>query len=520
MHLFCLTHEKLNPISVYQNLTQNDRLPLTKIRINQMLLNLYDEDGENMDVMLKEKPQYSFDDIINLDLNTRTYLIGKPIGQRFVFANEYPFISDPFLVNEYDKILESSRNDVSTLNSTLILETGNIFKNTIFLCLAQDVFEYAEQIKISTKYASKIYFPFLYKQHIESIETLVKQREILVEETNELITPALEQSFKNINMFHRIFQNNKDSYIFSKNNRETGIKSFKLSIYPDFNVKIPIDVIFKLIHATEEFPLIKYNPETRQEKVYRLFAPSITEDGRKIPYLPKTSVFKLTRLIGKNKSVSVYTKIQYNGNEFFMICEFKETGVITIYPLNDFDVPILLTNGDNALEHVDEIVKLSVNPLIEQIKPFFAQSGLDIPLFSSVQLTNIEITEIKYKFIYNIKKPINLDEFNGCLTSIFTIENDDFKNEVKMRYKRVSNYNKRDSQEAFIIEKIDQGYKFNEIIEQLTQQFDDLNQEMAEDLIAKIRNELEFTRGINKKRALMLKINPGFQTIMLSLIHI
>ena len=35
-----------------------------------------------------------------------------------------------------------------------------------------------------------------------------------------------------------------------------------------------------------------------------------------------------------------------------------------------------------------------------------------------------------------------------------------------MRYKRVSNYNKRDSQKAFIIEKIDQGYKFNEIIEQ------------------------------------------------------
>ena len=37
--------EKLNPITVYQNLTQNDRLPLTKVRIEQLLLNLYDEDG-------------------------------------------------------------------------------------------------------------------------------------------------------------------------------------------------------------------------------------------------------------------------------------------------------------------------------------------------------------------------------------------------------------------------------------------------------------------------------------------
>ena len=37
---------------------------------------------------------------------------------------------------------------------------------------------------------------------------------------------------------------------------------------------------------------------------------------------------------------------------------------------------------------------------------------------------------------------------------------------------------------------------------------------MATDLIIKIRSELEVTRGANKRRALMIKINPGFQTIM------
>jgi hypothetical protein len=218
------------------------------------------------------------------------------------------------------------------------------------------------------------------------------------------------------------------------------------------------------------------------------------------------------RSIGKNKSVAIYTNIQYNGMNFYMICEFEDNGVITIYPLSDFETPIFLTNTQNMFENIDEIIKITVNPLIEQIKPFFEQSGLEIPLFVSIQSINVEIREMKYQFLYNISKPIDINKLGGCVSSVFTIESANFKKGIRMRYKRVSNYNKRESQEAFIIEKIDQGYKIDEIIEQLLQQFDDLDQETAEDLIAKIRSELEVIRGANKRRALMIKINPGFQT--------
>ena len=55
LYLYCLKYEKLNPITVYQNLTQNDRQPLTKFRMNQLLLNLYDEDGKLIDFKLAEK---------------------------------------------------------------------------------------------------------------------------------------------------------------------------------------------------------------------------------------------------------------------------------------------------------------------------------------------------------------------------------------------------------------------------------------------------------------------------------
>jgi hypothetical protein len=516
LYLYCLKSEKLNPVAIYQNLTQNDRLPLTTNRMNHLLLNLYDEDGTLMMFDLPDKSQYTFDDILKLDLTEKTYLVGKPLGQKFVFSNEYPFIADPFLVTEYDNLLEKSRKETSTLSSNLLLETGSIFRNTIYLCIAKDVFEISEINDISSEYSSKIYFPFLYQLQIENIEELNENKGKLMETTLEKLTPETQRNFDNVNIFYDIFQNHTKSSIFSQNRMITGIKMFKISIYPEMKINIPIDVIFKLIHATQEFPLIKYNPDSKQENIYRLFAPELTVDGRKIPFLQKTVIFKLMRQIGKNKSVAVYTNVMYNGFTIYMACEFEDSGVITVYPLVDFDNPILLngSSSDNMFENMDEIIKATINPLIEQIKPFFEQSGLEIPLFKTVQSANVEIREMKYQTVYNIAKPIDINKLGGCISSVFTVESSNFKKGIRMRYKRVSNYNKRDSQEAFIIEKIDQGYKYDEIVDQLIKQFDDLDTESAEDLIIKIRSELEVTRGANKRRALMIKINPGFQTIM------
>ena len=173
-----------------------------------------------------------------------------------------------------------------------------------------------------------------------------------------------------------------------------------------------------------------------------------------------------------------------------------------------------MTNGENMFENIDEIVKITVNPLIEQIKSFFEQSGLLIPLFNSIQSNNVEVRNIVLQTCYNITKPIDIKKYIGCISSVFIVESSDFQKGIQMRFKRVSNFNKRDSQEAFIIEKIDQGLKIDEIIDELLKQFDDLDEEIATDLIIKIRSELDVIRGANKRRALMIKINPGFKTIM------
>jgi hypothetical protein len=525
MYLFCLKTEPISPITLYQNLTQNDRIPLTKLGLEQMTTNIYDKTiGNPIDFKIqseldkKEEQKYSFDDILRLNLLERDYLVASCLGQKFVFANEYPFIVDPYYVADYDPLLERSRKELSSLNNNLLLETGTIFKNSIYLCLAQDVLQGQTQRQDQrfTGYTIKIYYPFLYKANIESIDALDAARDGLIGATNAKLSENMKRTFENIDMFydiHRFLKNVELEKTFSQNQRDTGITYIKVVMYPDFKINIPVDVIFKLLNASQDSPLIKFNPETKQSNMLRLYTEQLTNDGRKIPFLSRVNIFKIIRVIGKHKSVSVYTTIVYQAIEYHIICEFDETGTILIYSLDTFASPVLLNN-------VDTIIDNAVSPLIEKIRPFFEQSGLELPVFKSITSSNIEIRELTYQTIYSITKPIDLKSLSGCLSSVFTVESDDLvqninmKDGASMRFKRVSNFTTLDSQVAFIIEKISKGNTQSEIIADLIEQYHDMNEETANDVFAKTIRDLELVRGVNKRRSIMVKINPGFKTVM------
>ena len=102
LYMFCLKTEPINPITMYQNLTQNDKIPLAKARLDAMLTNIYDKStGQPMDFKLDAEVEdhiYTFDDILRLNLTDRDYLVDSCLGQKFVFSNEYFFVVDPFYV--------------------------------------------------------------------------------------------------------------------------------------------------------------------------------------------------------------------------------------------------------------------------------------------------------------------------------------------------------------------------------------------------------------------------------------
>jgi hypothetical protein len=496
IYLFCLKEEILNSNIIYQSLTQNKKLDLTRVRINQFVLNLVSDDtGKPVNLNIPDKQIYSYDDILALNINNKKMLVSKVLGQKyFIVENEYPFVSNPFNVTEYDAFLEkASHKSLSTLNNQLLLNSGDIVGNNIYLCFAADVLKQ----NVSQKYTIQIYYPFLYNKSIVSLDQLNDKRQLLIEENTQILNKKTLETFKNVDMFYDVYKYKKTEL----NYKFTGIKYIKLIIRPEYIINVPLDIIFKLIHATKETPLIKYNPSLKQENIYRIYTDKTSNDGRQIPYLQKSTIIKLIKTIGRTKSVTAFIEYTKDNIQNQIIFEIDDNCNIIIssdlyHSMDINDIDILLRN--------------TVNPIINEIKEYMEQSGYKIRLFSSLMDNFIDIKHINYESQIEINKPINVDKFIGCITSAFIIENNDFKKEIILRYKRVSNFNKRTSQEAFIIEKQKEGLFGQEIVEELVKQYGTTYPDALE-LVKGLMNEEEIERG-PRKNQIEIKDNPGFKT--------
>lgn len=504
IYLFCLKEEKLNSTNIYQTLTQNNRLELTKVRLNQFIMNIYKEaNGAPVSFTVPEKQVYNYDDILDMNLNGNSFLLTKVLGQKFfIVSNEYPFVCNPFDATEYDPFIErAARKSLSTLNSHLLLNTGDINNNNIYLCLAEDVLLRAKDSGLSEENTINIYYPFLSKSDIHTYEELEKQKYELIEKNKTILKPATLNTFESVNMFYDVYkyrtETNKYKY------KGNGIKFIKLSIKPEFIVKIPLDVIFKIIHATDGNPLIKFNPSTKQENIYRLYADKTSTDGRKIPMLPKSNIFKLMRDIGKTKSVSVY--VDNVDGISLLTCDFEDNGTISI----TCDCEKIM-----SLETIETVIKTNANPIIQEVKNFLEQSGYTISLYTNIYNENVDVKQLDYQTAIEITKPIKISEFMGCITSAFIVESKNLKAKtgINMRFKRVSNFNKTTSQEAFVIEQANNkdGLKGQELVLALIENYR-MTESDARYLIQKLASEVQVERGV-RKTDIEIKMNPGFKT--------
>ena len=503
IYLYCQKLETFNSISLYQTLTQNKRITLTNVRLNQFISNIVgEENGADFKVNLSlDKDTYDYDDIIEMKLDNKKLIVNKVLGQKFfIVENEYPFVVNPYDVKAYDTLLErNSRKSLTTLNSHLLLNSGEIVNNSIYFCLADDLLKFDEAHNIPENLTLKIYFPFLYEKNINSLDDLKEKQTQLIENNKKYLNDKTLDYFSTINMFYDIYNLRKSEL----NYLNKGIKYIKATIKPIYKINVPLDIIFKILHATQDNPLIKYNPSTRQENIYRLFTDKIATDGRKIPFLKKANIFKLMKNIGKTKSVSVYINSTLNTNISQLICDFDENGFTTI--TCELEKVI-------SLQDLNDLFIQNINPIIQEISNLLEQSGYKISLFDNIYNQNIEIKQLTYECDIKIKQAINLDTYKGCVSSVFINETSLFKKDIHLRFKRVSNFNKVTSQEAFILEKSSEGLRGSEIIEALLENFhEDLNRKEAEDLVKKVANEIEVERGV-KNIEIKVKDNPGFKT--------
>ena len=352
-------------------------------------------------------------------------------------------------------------------------------------------------------------------EKVNNSQELEDKKQVLIEQESKTLNAKFRRHNQQVDMFYNIYdygQTKPLSYI----DNTPGVKSISVIIHPLFEIKFPLDILFKLIHSTKKIPMIKYNPGSKKENMYRLFTNgNIATNGKKIPYLytfynnKKSLILKLSKVLATQKKVSFYINVDYNNQLYEIICSFSEDGTIYI------DLPGIKNNvRPLSLHEIEEIIKISVEKSItNKIKVFLEQSGYTYSHFTSLNESNVEIQNINWMAQINVPVKIDLKKYISCLSSIFTIEQGSLAKSsevISMRYKRVSAYNQLNAEEAFILELRKQNIPIDKIIVQLQSNFK-INEEEARRKVASWLSQIQQRADLyeNKKERTIIT-NVGF----------
>lgn len=478
MYFFGKTEKYINPTALFEkhqiNRSINKHEYLTIIR------NIRDED---MDYD-QTKEEYTQEDIMNVFNESNIRHVNISIGQ----SSNDTYVINPWYVDK------SVDNEIITANnnSSLLLEYPELMENTIYVCLLDDIINKHHPSKMISNY-----FPSIHLLGFSDILP-IKDKNKLREETSQRCEHAVNE-FNTINMWNEIFRQRTTDITYN----ERGIKRVSFTIMPEYAMKVPIDVIFKLIHADKNIPLIKYNFSFKQDNIYRLYVDKRTITGEKIPYLPKAHIFNLMKTIGKTKSVAVYSKLE----DYEIVCEFATSGNITI--IAEFNTP--LPYEDN-LNRLNELIQQSMIQINDSIMPFFEQNGYRLPVFTDIHTENVVINDITLQISASVRNIMNIDDYYSCVSSIFNIVVVDGNN-VELRFKRVGKYNVLHAQQNFIIENKKRNLTNLNIKRQLMIAFN-LTDAVAGARVATVISEMAQEQQLNRRNKL-IKI-PGFETSLMT----
>ncbi len=204
IYLFCKKIETLNSTNIFQKLTRNGKLDLTKDKLISFLLN-YQDIGFDV---LPDKEFYTYDDLLLLNLD-KTFIVNSFVGQHLITMENF-YTANPYNVLSVDRELEDKIDSIlTTTNKNLLLNYGTINNNTLYLCLGSDVMENAVSKMFSPQLMIKQYFHFLDKLQIYNLEELEKHKMNLIEKSKLKVEREYSLYNKKINLFHTIFHEKK-----------------------------------------------------------------------------------------------------------------------------------------------------------------------------------------------------------------------------------------------------------------------------------------------------------------------
>ncbi len=242
-YLFYKKRKIINPYDIYNKLSLNNTKPIDKQIFVSFCM--------NHNITPEEKDDYDIDDFLKLNLSEVE--VNEPIGIE----------NKSFIVNPFDNIFNYYEN-VQSISTTLLM---NYNARKIYVCLAENVYPYLESKGLELEHTVNVYFPYLFSENKFKIEP------------STFVDKYLKYD-EMIDFHHSIFNQELAT-------KQMGVSSINLVIYTKQSFIFPSEIFFRLLQSTKEIPLIKLNPGKKQENIYRIYSPKISENGNKVPLLKK-----------------------------------------------------------------------------------------------------------------------------------------------------------------------------------------------------------------------------------------
>jgi hypothetical protein len=204
-------------------------------------------------------------------------------------------------------------------------------------------------------------------------------------------------------------------------------------------------------------------------------------------------MLRLKNIIKKNEVISYV--VEYGA--YKIIIDIDVNGYI-YYNINDLKLL--------KIEEINKIVVDTINPLIEKLIHYFDPSEKIFNRFIELENDTVDIIDMKVKYLFDRKKT-NIHKYIKCFSPVLNLI--DEKDTIKLRYKRVSNFNKTDSEQTYLIDMMNLQLPKETIITYFSTAFN-VSLEEAEQKLGDIVYLYETKSNLNQRKILKSKINPGF----------
>uniref|UniRef100_A0A6C0K049 Uncharacterized protein n=1 Tax=viral metagenome TaxID=1070528 RepID=A0A6C0K049_9ZZZZ len=493
LYLFMEVNRRLDMMNVYQQITNNWRTDFTKSHLVQLLHNL----GITPVNIVDDRHIYTYEEVLGIVGND--YRVKIPLGQKFSKEQDYLFAVDPYTINNEILYQPTKKNILTVFDNMLLLNWGSPIDNVITVCFAENVLNHIQSKPNADELEPVIiqtYFPFLHlEDHIETVEQLMDKKENILKKSRANTDKNAFEYYKTIDMFYDVFHKRTSDLRYV----ERGIQSFSIMIDTRLNAKLPLEIVFKNIHATETIPFIKYNPGSMRENLYRLFVNKISKNGKKIPKLSEQEIMRLARFLGKGNQISMAVKMPTLSEDIYI--DFLETGNIRVY--GDLNTSVLP-------EELKAYISSAVNPVIDTINEFLQKSGYKLRAFEDLHQENVQVLNMKYVARMLISEELNnLQKYIKCLSSLFVIYQPNISKVAKMVFKRVENFKEMDAKTIFIQSLYQKTDNSELIIKGIMDNFQITNEE-ATKVFGKYLETVAAQQDLGEE---VIDV-PGFQTLI------